>query len=116
MKYMLLIATDPELEAANGVVYTDTMMKDYAEFTQRIVASGEIVSGDRLYGVDNATTVRVRNGSKTVTDGPFAETKEQLGGFYIVDVASLDRALELAAEIPGAKWGGVEVRPIFEMA
>jgi hypothetical protein len=116
VKYMLLIATD---SSATPVANADggyDMNADYYAFTQRIIASGELVAGDPLHDVSTATTVRVRSGVTSVTDGPFAETKEQLGGYYIVDVASLDRALELAAEIPGAKIGSVEVRPIMDMS
>jgi hypothetical protein len=115
MKYMLMIAIDPELAAAAYAEHGDDITKEYWEFTQRINASGEIRSGDRLHDPKSATTVRVREGVRTITDGPFAESKEQLGGYYLVDVDSLDRALELAAEIPGAKHGSVEVRPVWEM-
>jgi len=113
---MLLIAVDPtEMPQANDDGGYD-MSSEYYEFTQRIIASGELVAGDPLHDASTATTVRVRDGVTTLTDGPFAETKEQLGGYYVVDVASLDRALELAAQIPGAKGAGVEVRPVMEMS
>ena len=112
MKYMLLIYTDPlafdpdKAEAVHG---------EYAAFTQSILTSGELVAGDALQGSDTATTVRVRNGKASSTDGPFAETKEVLGGYYIVDVNDLDRALELAAQIPDARTASIEVRPVLEM-
>jgi hypothetical protein len=116
MKYILLIAVDPtDMPEANDDGGYD-MSAEYYAFTQRIIASGELVAGDPLHDASTATTVRIRNGSTTLTDGPFAETKEQLGGYYIVDVASLDRALELAAELPAARGGSVEVRPIMEMS
>ena len=116
MKYMLLIAVDPtDMPQANDDGGHD-MSAEYYAFTQRIIASGELVAGDPLHDASTATTVRIRNGATTLTDGPFAETKEQLGGYYIVDVASLDRALELAAELPAARGGSVEVRPIMEMS
>jgi hypothetical protein len=116
MKYMLLIAVDPtDIPVANDDGGYD-MGAEYYAFTQKIIASGELVAGDPLHDASTATTVRVRNGATTLTDGPFAETKEQLGGYYIVDVVGLDRALELAAEIPGAKGGSIEVRPIMEMS
>jgi hypothetical protein len=115
MKYMLLIHDDatlsPEDRTPGG-----KMDQEYGAFTQEIIASKEIVGGDRLHGVETATTVRVRNGKAAFTDGPFVETREHLGGYYIVDVANLDRALELAAKIPSARTGAVEVRPIHEMA
>ena len=81
-----------------------------ATFTQTIVDSKEFVSGDPLQGPETATTVQVKNGKRLTTDGPFAETKEALGGYYVVDVADLDRALELAAEIPGAAHGALAHR------
>ena len=108
MKYLLLIADDPTAPAEDRT-------PEYIKFTEGIVASGEMKGGDRLHDVDSATSVRVRNGRTVATDGPFAETKEQLGGYYIVDVADLDRALELAAQIPAARTGVVEVRPIWDM-
>ena len=113
MKYMLLIYTDPSTwptTAAEG----QKLMADYGAFTQEIVDSGELVAGDQLQGVNVATAVRVREGRTTTTDGPFAETKEHLGGFYIVDVKDLDRAIALGARVPAASTGSVEVRPIVE--
>lgn len=111
MKYMLLINVDPTAESDPSQVYAN-----YEAFTRSIVESGELVSGDALQGVETATVVRRRDGKVAITDGPFIETKEYLGGFYIVDVKDLDRALELAAQIPDAATGGVEVRPIREFA
>jgi hypothetical protein len=108
MKYMLLIYSDPTAEGPD-------LFPEYMTFTQEILDSGEMVAGDPLEGIDTATTVRVRDGKRTSTDGPFAETKEVLGGYYIVDVKDLDRALELAAKIPGARTGSVEVRPVVNM-
>jgi hypothetical protein len=116
MKYMLLITGDPELLAGGSDSDGEAMMKEYFAFTTRIAESGELVAGDPLHDVSTASTVRIRSGATSVTDGPFAETKEQIGGYYVVDVASLDRALELAAEIPGARVGSVEVRPIIDMS
>ena len=115
MKYMLLIATDPAAYKTLTDDENGAMMQEYFAFSDRIRASGEMVAGDPLHGIATATTVRVRDGQTTLTDGPFAETKEHFGGYYIVDVASLDRAVELAAEIPDAKLGSVEVRPIREL-
>jgi hypothetical protein len=113
MKYMLLIYSDPthELTEAEG----ESMMTDYFAFTQRIVDSGEMISGEPLQGPETATCVTVRDGANAVTDGMFAETKEVLGGYYLVDVVSRDRAEELAAQIPTAKWGRIEVRPLMEL-
>ena len=114
MKYMLLIYTDPTAWSGDP---TDgaQMMKEYMSFSGAIAASGELVAGDPLQGVETATSVRVRDGRTATTDGPFAETKEHLGGYYIVDVAHLDRALELAAQIPDARSGVLEVRPLAEI-
>jgi hypothetical protein len=114
MRYMLLIYTNPS--AWGDAKQAEQMMADYGTFTQGIVQSGEFLAGDPLQGIDTATSVRVRNGRVDSTDGPFAETKEVLGGFYIVEVPDLDRATALAAQIPDAKYGTVEVRPIQEMA
>ena len=116
MKYMLLIATDPSEYATMTEDDNLALMAEYRAFTQRIVESGEMVGGDPLHGVSTATTIKVRGGKTSVTDGPFAETKEHIGGYYIIDVATLDRALELAAQVPGARLGSIEVRPIQDMS
>src|SRR5262245_30082503 len=114
---MLLIYSDPTAWGKLTPGEAEVVHKEFMEYTTAINESNEIVNGDQLQGTDAATTVRVRDGERLVTDGPFAETREVLGGFYIVDVPDLDRALELAAEIPSAKraLGSVEVRPIVEM-
>jgi hypothetical protein len=113
MKYMLLIFTDPAAWAdpAEG----QKMHGEYMKFTDQIVESGELVAGEPLQGPDVATSVRVRDGKVSTTDGPFIETKEHLGGFYVVDVKDLDRAIELAAQIPDSRSGVVEVRPIMDL-
>lgn len=115
MKYMLLIYSEPGQEAGLSQADQEAMMSDYFAFTHRIVDSGEMVSGEPLQGVDTATTVTVRSGEQVVTDGPFAETKEILGGYYLVDVDGLERAQELAAQIPSAHYGRNEVRPLMEL-
>jgi hypothetical protein len=112
MKYMLLIYTDP---AAFDPTQGEKIMGEYMAFTQEILDSGEMVSGDPLQGSETATSVRVRNGKRSTTDGPFAETKEVLGGYYIVDVKDLDRAIELAAKIPDVRTATVEVRPVMDI-
>jgi len=116
VNYMLLIYDDPAFYSTATEAQIGTEMGEYFAFTQRLVDSGEMVAGDPLQGVDTATTVTVRDGARVVTDGPFAETKEVLGGYYIVNVASLDRAQELAAQIPAVRHGKVEVRPIMDMS
>ena len=115
MKYLLLINIDAA-EAAASVTDMPAVTAEYGAFSQRIIESGELVAGDRLEDVDTATTVRIRGGEATLTDGPFAETKEQIGGYFVVDVASLDRAIELAKQIPAAQHGSIEVRPIADMS
>jgi hypothetical protein len=113
MKYMLLIYSEEGAERTGTEAEQEAAMGEWFAFTQRIVDSGEMVSGEPLQEVATATTVAVRDGKTIVTDGPFAETKEVLGGYYLVDVESLERAQELAAELPSAKYGRTEVRPLM---
>ncbi len=115
MKYMLLIYGDSERWGQLSDAEKEGWMGEYFGFTQTIVDAGEMVAGDPLQGIETATTVTIIDGERLVTDGPFAETREALGGYYIVDVADLDRALELAAMIPDARTGKVEVRPVVDM-
>ena len=112
MKYILLIYTDP---TAWNPAEAESIHNEYMAFTQEILDSGEMVAGDPLEGAETATSVRVRNAKRTTTDGPFAETKEVLGGYYIVDVKDLDRAVELAGKIPDSRTGVIEVRPVRDM-
>ena len=98
-------ATGRESESAE-------MSEGYKTFSKEIKASGHFVAGDALQPVHTATTVRLRDGKVTTTDGPFAETREQLGGYYLVEAKDLDEAVKLAARIPSAKTGSIEVRPI----
>ena len=114
MKYMLLIYTDPATGPQNEAE-GQKLHAEYMTFTQTIVESGEFAEGAPLQGTETATSVRVRNGKAATTDGPFAETKEHLGGYYVVDVKDLDRALELAAQLPDARTGVIEVRPVMDM-
>jgi len=90
------------------------MMADYGKFSEQLKQAGAYVTGQRLRPISTATTIRVRNGETLATDGPFAETKEQLGGFYLIQAADLDEAMTWAAKIPSAKTGSIEVRPIWE--
>ncbi len=114
MRYALLICTDENTVAAASAEDTATMMKEYDVFTQDIAARGILQAGERLRPTTDATTVRVRDGEVLLSDGPFAETKEQMGGYYIVDCKDLDEAIEVASRIPGARHGSIEVRPIWE--
>ena len=115
MKYMILIYHAPDQPQLETEAEQEAEMGAWFEFTQRIVESGEMISGEPLQGIETATTVSVRNGETIVTDGPFAETKEILGGFDMVDVASRERAEQLAAELPSATYGRNEVRPLMEI-
>jgi hypothetical protein len=90
-------------------------MQDYGAYTDELRAAGAMVAGDALQPTSNATTVRVRDGEQFVTDGPFAETKEQLGGYYLIEADSLDEATVWAAKLPGARHGSVEVRPVLQV-
>jgi hypothetical protein len=115
MQYLLLIYNaesnwDAQTEEERG-----KMQQEFGAFTQGIIASGNFKGGNQLHPVSKATTVRVKDGKTLVTDGPFAETKEQLGGYYLIDAADLDEATAIAARIPSAGMGPIEVRPIVEM-
>jgi hypothetical protein len=114
VKYMCLIYAEEAVERAPGPE-SEALYKAYWAFTEEVQAAGKMVAGNALESVSTATTVRVRDGETLTTDGPFAETKEQLGGYYILDCADLDEALAWAAKIPSAKIGSIEVRPISEM-
>src|SRR5487761_2703444 len=115
MQYMLIIHNDPELHPVPGGPGWDDLMTGYAEFSEQLAAHGRPFSGDPLNGPDSATTVRVRNGETLVVDGPFAETKEWMSGYYLIECDELDQALAAAAMVPSAKFGSVEVRPVAEM-
>ena len=109
MQYMALIYSAEGSEAG----YEGDMMADYGQFTQEAVAAGVFKAGDALMPVSDASSVQVRGGSTAVTDGPFAETKEVLGGYYLLECADLDEAIKWAAKIPTAKYGTIEVRPLM---
>ncbi len=115
MRYMLIIHNDPELHPTPGSPEWDQLMADYGEFSKQLVDRGLTYTGDPLNDPSTATTVRVRDGQTLTVDGPFAETKEWMSGYYVVDFDSLDSALAAAAMIPSAKFGSVEVRPVAEM-
>jgi hypothetical protein len=115
MRYLLLICTDESADAAMSPEEGQARMGAYAAFGQEMTERGVLTGGERLRPTTDATTVQVRDGEVLTADGPFAETKEQIGGFYAVDCADLDEAIEIAAKIPGAQTGTIEVRPIWEM-
>jgi hypothetical protein len=110
MQYLLLIY---ENESSAPPIGPDQMVREYTEYTASIKTSGNLRAGDALEPTTKATTVRVREGKTLTTDGPFAETREQLGGYYLVEAADLDEAIKLAGRIPSARWGSIEVRPVM---
>src|SRR6186713_1418463 len=112
MKYMLLIYLG---ENAISESEREQCYKDSTQLAHDLHAAGKFISANPLHPVTAATSVRVREGKRLVTDGPFAETREQLGGYYLVDAKNLDEAIGIAARIPGARKGTVEVRPMIEL-
>jgi hypothetical protein len=115
VQYMLLIHDDPSAWAGMSEEQVNAVMGEYFAYSDAIRKEGIFVDGQPLQGRDAAHTVRVRDGERIVADGPFAETKEIVGGYYVVDCASLDQALDAAARIPSARFGAIEVRPIAQM-
>ena len=115
MRYMLLIYDDENQWKHMAENDSKALYAEYGKFTQDIVKSGHFRAGDPLQPIATATTVRVRDGKRLTTDGPFAETREQLGGYYIIDAQNLDEAIAIAARIPSVRIGSIEVRPIMEM-
>jgi hypothetical protein len=113
MKYAFTIYGDESQRASASEEQQQAMAQAYGAVTQEMQDKGVYVAGEGLYPTPTATTVRVREGDREVTDGPFAESKEQLGGFYILDVKDLDEAIEWAAKIPGSQFGSVEIRPVM---
>lgn len=113
MQYMLLIYGNEAEEAAMPQAEMGALLADFDTFTNELAEAGGLVGGERLRPTTDATTVRVRNGETLLTDGPFAETKEHFGGYYIVEAKDLDAALAWAAKVPSARYGSVEVRPIW---
>ena len=116
MQYMLLIYDDEQAWAGMDEAQRGQVFQAYGAYTEDMREKGVFVAGDALQPTSTATTVRERNGDRLVTDGPFAETKEQLGGYYVIEVEALYDALDWAARIPSAKLGSIEVRPVIDMA
>lgn len=114
MKYLCLIYEEEKLWENMPQEESEKILGEYFAFSGAIEKSGHLLAGHALQPTQTATTVRVRNGKASTTDGPFAETKEQLGGYYLVEARDLNDAIQVAARIPGAKLGCVEVRPIME--
>jgi len=116
MKYICLIYSNEADEASATPEQMQAVMDEYDAFTRHVNERGAFVAGEALHPTKMATTVRIRDGKKVTTDGPFAETKEQLGGYYVVNAKDLDEAIDIAARIPGSKWGSIEVRPVMEFS
>jgi hypothetical protein len=112
MNYMLLIYENEANWLAMSPEEQGKIFGEYMQFTQEITASGHFVSGDPLDSTASATTVRVRDGKAVTTDGPFAETREQLGGYYVIRAENLDVAIDIASRIPAARVGSIEIRPV----
>ena len=113
MQYLLMIYRNEADLGKMDAAARKAMTAEYGAFTQSIIQSGHFKAGDGLQPTSTATTVRVREGKTLTTDGPFAETREQLGGYYLIEAKDLDTALSIAARIPGARTGSIEVRPIM---
>jgi hypothetical protein len=112
MQYLCLIYSDESMWPKMAKADADTMMSEYMAFTSRIKESGHYIGGNRLQPTHTSTSVRIRSGKLSATDGPFAETKEQLGGYYLIEAKDLNDAIQVASWIPGARVGTIEVRPI----
>jgi hypothetical protein len=113
MKYLLLIYESEAGFAGMSGEEQGKIFEEYMDYTKGIRKSGNYIGGEALQAISTATTVRVKNGKTITTDGPFAETREQLGGYYLVEAKDLDEAIKLAAGIPASRTGSIEVRPIL---
>ena len=115
MKYLCLIYSEETKVRALSESDSKNMMGEYNAFTDSVRKSGKLLGAERLQPTHTATTIRSRNGKVSTTDGPFAETKEQLGGFYLINARDLNDAIQIASKIPGTRMGSIEVRPIWEL-
>jgi hypothetical protein len=115
MRYLLMICTDESVVGARSPEEVSRVQAEFDAFGEEMGRRGVLLGGDRLRPTADATTVQVRDGEVLVADGPFAETKEQIGGYCLVDCKDLDEAIEVASKVPSARDGTVEVRPIWEM-
>lgn len=113
MKYMLLIYLEEDALSESERTHC---YEDSAAFARQLHASGRYLDAAPLYPTSTATSVRLRDGKRLITDGPFAETREQLGGFFLIDAENLDKAIEIAGQIPAGRWGTVEIRPVMEIS
>ena len=112
MQYLLLIYHNESEWEKLSPAQQSTVYQEYRDLIQRLAATGQYLAGDELKPTTTATTVRVREGLQTIIDGPFAETKEQLGGYFLVNAKDLDEAIAIAAQIPSARDGSIEIRPV----
>jgi len=115
MRYILMICSDEKWYGGLAPDQLQAFMDEYMEFGKEMGERGILQGGERIRPTTDATTVRVKDGEVLTTDGPFAETKEQVGGYYVVDCKDLDEAIEVASKIPAARHGSIEVRPIWDM-
>ena len=115
MKYLCLIYQDETVPQKLPKAEFEKIHSEYLAFTDEIKKSGRLLGNNGLQPTNTATTVRVRNGKVTTTDGPFAETKEQLAGYYLIEARDLNEAIQVAAKIPSARFGRIEVRPVWEV-
>lgn len=116
MKYLLMIYENEKAWETMPQEESQQVMGEYFAYTESIKKTGNLVAGEALQPTATATTVRIRDGKRLTTDGPFAETREQLGGFYLVEAKNLDEAIALASRIPGARVGSIEVRPVVDFS
>jgi hypothetical protein len=116
MRYLCLIYENEKAWESKPQSELEAIMGEYFAFTENIRSNGKLVAGEALQPTQTATTVKVRNGKISTTDGPYAETKEQLGGFYLIDAKDLNDAIQVASKIPGARDGAVEVRPVIDFS
>ena len=116
MRYVLAIYENEKQWESMPEKEAQAVMGEYFSFTEGIKKSGNLVAGEALQPVATATTVRIRDGKRLTTDGPFAETKEQLGGFYLIEAENIDQAIAIASRIPAARTGAIEVRPVVDFS
>jgi hypothetical protein len=116
MKYTLLIHHDQQAWANLNEPEQQQILGEFRRLREQLMSTGQFLDGAQLQPTSTARSVRVRDGKRLVTDGPFAETREQLGGYFLIEANDLDEAISIAARIPAARWGTVEVRPVIEVA
>jgi hypothetical protein len=116
MKYLCLIYDDEKKMEKMSKEEGDKFMGEYFAFTDGVKKSGHYIGGEALQPVNSATTIRLRNGKLSTTDGPFAETKEQLGGYYLIEAKDLNDAIQVAAKIPSSRTGSIEIRPVIDFS